>query len=270
MSKLPPISSNTSETRLNDLYTDYIKTYSTHDLLKNGLTSIDPHHYNKITKYANWLKDIIILTENIPICVSISAREKKGDVNHPLVYVNKAFEETTGYSRSEIMGKNCNFLQQYSNHGIVINNSETNAKIQLSTCLSKGEECKVLITNYKKDGTSFRNLLYLFPIKYGSGEICYYIGIQCDVTNPNTPYNYIMLVDDLMSVLPKTINMNEEVTVTSYLENMIESIGIYKDIEQEYKPIRPLKTTKRSIHHRRDSILIPISNTISTMIDEAT
>ena len=263
--KLPPINvnntnNNNCEDRLNELYVDYIKSYSTHDLLKNGLTSIETTHYNKITKYASWLNEVIIMTENIPICVSISSHEKTENVNYPLVYVNKAFEETTGYPRDEIVGKNCKFLQKKyheSNNDIENNNNEINAISQMTTSLSKGENCKVLITNYKKDGTSFRNLLNLFPIKYKSGEICYYIGIQCDVTNPKTPYNYIMLVDDLMSILPKIIDADDNTTVSRYLENMIESIGIYKDIEHEYKPTKPMKTTKRSISHRRDSILIP-------------
>jgi PAS domain S-box-containing protein len=251
-----------SEMRLNDLYTDYVKTYSTYDLLKNGLTSIDTNQYSEITKYAKWLKDIIIMTENIPICVSIASRKPQNSINYPLVYVNKAFEETTQYSREEIVGKNCNFLQKNVHNPLseLMSNNEINTKMHMAQVLAKGDDCKVLITNYKKDGSIFRNLLHLFPIKYKSGEICYYMGIQCDVTNPETPYNYIMLVDDLMTIMPRIIDDDQDISVNSYIENMIESIGIYKEIE-EYKPTRPLTTTKRSINHRRHSILVASKTT---------
>ena len=90
------------------------------------------------------------------------------------------------------------------------------------------------------------------------------MGIQCDVTNPNTPYNYIMLVDDIMSIIPRVIDDEKDVSVNSYIENMIETIGIYKEVEEEYKPKKPLVTTKRSIApHRRHSILIPNVSTNS-------
>ena len=31
--------------------------------------------------------------------------------NSPLLYVNKAFERLTGYTRNEVMGKDCRYLQ---------------------------------------------------------------------------------------------------------------------------------------------------------------
>jgi PAS domain-containing protein len=32
-------------------------------------------------------------------------------VDMPLIYVNEAFQETTGYLSSEVLGRNCHFLQ---------------------------------------------------------------------------------------------------------------------------------------------------------------
>lgn len=239
------------ENRLNNLYCDYLKDQSLHELLVNGLNSIDSTEYNKLTKYARWLRDVIVMVEDIPISVSISSRETKNSVTYPLVYVNKAFENMTGYTRNEIVGKNCNFLQSRTTES----ESENKAKKEMSRLLADGHICKILITNYKKGNIQFRNLISLFPISYKSGDICYYMGIQCDLSDPNTPYNYIMLVDDLVSIIPKIID-DEDNNVNFNIENIIESIGIYKEIEGQFTPQRPIKHTKRSFPHRRSSIFI--------------
>jgi len=170
-----------SEKRLNELYATYLRDQSIHELLVDGLNSIESNEYKNITKYAKWLRDIIIMVENIPISVSISSRESKNNITHPLVYVNKAFENMTQYSRKEVIGKNCNFLQ-----GSQIE-QEKNTLKEMAKMLETGKSCKILISNYKKDKSYFRNLLSLFPITYKSGEICYYMGLQCNISDPLTP-----------------------------------------------------------------------------------
>lgn len=251
------------EKRLDELYSEYLNNQTVHELLINGLNSIEKNEYTILTKYAHWLRDVIITVENIPISVSISSCKQTNNIHYPLVYVNKAFEHMTKYKRDDIIGQNCNFLQTFKN------DMENNAREEMKKTLSSGNSCKILITNYKKDGSSFRNLLSLFPIKYKHGETCYYMGIQCDVSDPNTPYNYIMLVDDLMSILPKVID-EEDNKVSSYIENMIESIGIYKEIEGSFKLHRPPTSTKRSFPHRRSSIFIrtPIHSVCESTEDE--
>ncbi|KAJ1406442.1 hypothetical protein B484DRAFT_354062, partial [Ochromonadaceae sp. CCMP2298] len=55
----------------------------------------------------------------------------------PLVYVNKRFETTTGYSREEIVGKNCKFLQS--------DKSEPSQIKKLSRSLKSAKPVKVRI-----------------------------------------------------------------------------------------------------------------------------
>ena len=57
-----------------------------------------------------WFNRMIKIVENIPLCVTIS-NAKKNIMGFPLLYVNKHFENMTGYKREDIIGKNCNFLQ---------------------------------------------------------------------------------------------------------------------------------------------------------------
>lgn len=200
--------------RLDDLYRNYLSESSPDEILVDGLRSIDVEEYKEITRHAKWLKEFIGMVENLPISVSVASRKSRKGVSHPLIYVNKQFERTTKYSRREIMGKNCRFLQ-----GPL---SEASASRALRETLSLGGSCKVLITNYRKDGSSFRNLLSMFPIKY-SDEVCYYVGIQTDLTDPSTPYNYIMLVDDLSKIIVPVIDGDQR--VRPKFQEIIEKCG---------------------------------------------
>jgi diguanylate cyclase (GGDEF)-like protein/PAS domain S-box-containing protein len=92
----------------------------------------------------------------------------------PLVYVNQAFCEMTGYRPEEILGRSCKFLQ----------GSETNAEsLELvRNALSTGQRCTVVLENYRKDGTPFWNELSLTPLPDETGKLAYFIGVQHDVT----------------------------------------------------------------------------------------
>lgn len=235
------------EDRLNEFYDKHLPIslgLSTHDILCSGLTSIDNEAYGTITNHAKWLSQVIILVEKIPICVSIAEYGKRGEIYNPLVYVNRYFETTTQYLRSEIVGKNCNFLQ----NGKCF--QEENDTIQeIRNIIQKGETKNFLISNYKKDGTIFRNLLKLVPIKYKSGEICYFMGFQTDLCDPNVPYNYILLLEDLACLIPKEIDTEEnEYNIPLHFSNMIELIGTFKS----EPPVNVLDKKP----HRRSSIFV--------------
>lgn len=93
--------------------------------------------------------------------------------DQPLIFVNQSFERMTGYKRSEVIGKNCRFLQGKSNN-----------QPQLSIirqAMKSHKSCRVILRNYKKDGTLFWNELSLAPIS-NNGELAYYVGVQKDVT----------------------------------------------------------------------------------------
>ncbi len=91
----------------------------------------------------------------------------------PLTYVNPAFEQLTGYSADFSVGKNCRFLQ----------GPDTDQKQvdKLRAAIKTGEACKVILLNYKKDGTKFWNELSISPIEE-NGKVVGFVGIQDDIT----------------------------------------------------------------------------------------
>jgi len=124
-----------------------------------------------------WFKKVISIAENLPICITISSA-KKQHFGFPLIYVNKHFELTTGYMRNNIIGTNCKFLQP----SIPILKEETQYQL-LTACLSQAIPTSVIITNVKKDGSPFYNLLSLKPVIDADSNYLYNIGIQTEITN---------------------------------------------------------------------------------------
>lgn len=92
----------------------------------------------------------------------------------PLIYANAAFERMTGYSRAEVLGRNCRFLQgdltDQPGLGIIRN------------ALARGTDCTAVVTNFRRNGESFKNRLKLRTLRTNNGDISYIIGIQLDVT----------------------------------------------------------------------------------------
>jgi len=100
------------------------------------------------------------------------------DVNqpdHPLIFVNKAFEKITGYSSEEAINRNCRFLQ---------GNQKKQRNIEvIREAIKNGKSCVVTLRNYRKDGSLFWNELSIYPEYDTQGKLTYYIGILKDVTD---------------------------------------------------------------------------------------
>lgn len=115
---------------------------------------------DKVLVSTSWLTGLLASIESLPVCVSLAAASENMR-GFPLIYVNAAFEATTGYDRCEIIGQNCRFLQMGKEEGHV---AEKDSIARLTEALKDAKPVKVAITNFRKDGTPFRNLLAMKPI----------------------------------------------------------------------------------------------------------
>ena len=95
--------------------------------------------------------------------------------DNPIVWVNDYFCEFTGYGRSEVLGRNCRFLQG--------DESDQEAVRELREGIRAGDDVHVLLRNYKKDGTLFHNDLFVSPVRDGPGDpVRYFVGVQNDLS----------------------------------------------------------------------------------------
>lgn len=84
----------------------------------------------------------------------------------PVVYVNHAFEQLTGYRSSELQGRSLGLLQQGEDaqEGLTL----------IRAALREGIACRTVLRNYKKDGTPFINELQLLPIRDQQGKLTHF------------------------------------------------------------------------------------------------
>ena len=92
----------------------------------------------------------------------------------PIVYVNPAFERTTGYAAEEVLGRNCRFLQR--------EDRDQPALRELRAAVYEGRHCTVVLRNYRKDGTLFWNELSIYPVRDEDGRMTNFVGVQNNVT----------------------------------------------------------------------------------------
>jgi PAS domain S-box-containing protein/diguanylate cyclase (GGDEF)-like protein len=96
------------------------------------------------------------------------------DPNLPLIHANRAFETITGYSRDEVIGKNCRYLQGSDRQQPEI------AKMQ--EAIAELKPIAVTLRNYRKDGRVFWNSIRLFPLS-SPDNMTYIVGFIRDVTD---------------------------------------------------------------------------------------
>lgn len=95
--------------------------------------------------------------------------------DNPIIFANQAFLDLTGYDRDEVIGRNCRFLQGPDSDPEVP--KAIGAALRSPQGAFRGD-----ILNYRKDGTTFWNALFISPVVDDSGEIVYFFGSQHDVT----------------------------------------------------------------------------------------
>ena len=94
--------------------------------------------------------------------------------DNPLVYVNRAFEVTTGYAASEVLGRNCRFLQG--------DQTDPEAVGELRRALAERRSATVTLLNLRRDGSSFWNEVSVSPVLDLDGRLTHFVGVQQDVT----------------------------------------------------------------------------------------
>jgi PAS domain S-box-containing protein len=92
----------------------------------------------------------------------------------PMIAVNQAFADLTGYDPVDITGHNCRFLQGPK--------TDPSSPRRIRACLDAGQGCVEWIVNYRRNGSEFWNLLFISPVYSADGTLLFYFGNQLDIT----------------------------------------------------------------------------------------
>jgi len=92
----------------------------------------------------------------------------------PMMYVNTAFAQMTGYARDELIGRNCRLLQGEQ--------TEAAELARLIEAIRVGVPVGMHLTNYRKDGAPFVNDVSLHPVFTEDGLYRYNVGVLWDLT----------------------------------------------------------------------------------------
>ncbi len=131
----------------------------------------------------------------------------------PVILCNDPFLKLTGYTRDEVIGRNCRFLQG--------RNTDPKARARLRTAIIDHREALVPITNYRKDGTEFENYVFLLPIFDSNQNLLYMLGSQCDITTSRlmlTPMEHAQLLEEGIELTSPALATDEQLRIMKRTE----------------------------------------------------
>lgn len=144
------------------LSTQHLEGPSTARLLRLILDSA------RIASYSRLLAAAV---EGAPVAYAI-ADALQADM--PLVYVNEYFVSLTGYEPSDVIGRNCRFLQGPD--------TDSRDVDRIREAIRRAQPLYIELVNYRKDGQPFWNGMLLRPIRALSGAITHFVATLRDMT----------------------------------------------------------------------------------------
>ena len=114
-----------------------------------------------------WQRLVENSPEGIVVCDATAA-------DHPVLFVNNAFAQLCGYPVTTLMGSNLRILQG--------TDRDQDGRVRLAEALQKGLPARVLVRNYRPDGSLFWNECVVQPVRSGKGELTHFIGYHRDAS----------------------------------------------------------------------------------------
>ncbi|KAG6006201.1 hypothetical protein E4U21_007240 [Claviceps maximensis] len=107
--------------------------------------------------------------------------------DQPIVYATDAFCDLTGYSKSEILGRNCRFLQspnqtRKGNSPVAPNSHNKTATSRMREAVDGRTEIQLNVVNYRKNGQEFTNCISIIPLTLDDSGYQYAVGFAVEVS----------------------------------------------------------------------------------------
>nr|AML79514.1 putative LOV domain-containing protein [Antirrhinum braun-blanquetii] len=169
--------------------------------------------------------------------------------DNPIIFASDSFLELTEYSREEILGRNCRFLQGPETDPATVK--------KIRAAIDNQTEVTVQLINYTKSGKKFWNLFHLQPMRDQKGEVQYFIGVQLDGSEH---------VEPLHNCIPEATAQESAKLVKETALNVDDAVRELPDANK--KPEDLWVNHSKVVHpkpHRRES---PSWKAISKLLDD--
>ncbi|MBU8977864.1 PAS domain-containing protein [Lysobacter sp. MMG2] len=154
--------------------------------------------------------------------------------DNPVLYVNDAFLRMSGHAREEVLGRNCRFLQGPD--------TDPAAVADIAAAIREDREFVTEILNYRKDGSTFWNLLHISPVREADGSASCLFGYQRDVTRRKEMEDALQQCLRLEALGKLTGGIAHE------FNNLLQVIGTTLDI-LEVDVMQSPELSSRSLRH---------------------
>lgn len=175
----------------------------------------------------------------------------------PIVDVNPAFEQVTGYSTEYVLGRNCRFLQG--------SGSDPEAVTRIRIALEDARNYTEVLLNYRRDGTPFWNEINVSPVYDREGSLTHFIGLQQDVTRRERANRQLQLLGrtsdmigsgdptgDILKSIPDAMVPDFSDYCTVHLQTEDEPIAWLSTVGVDPTVAREIERLECSMPHRLD------------------
>ncbi|KAI9255557.1 hypothetical protein BY458DRAFT_519971 [Sporodiniella umbellata] len=143
----------------------------------------------------------------------------------PVVYCSPGFEKLTGYHQSEIISRNCRFLQSPDGQvtgGSRRQHTDNQVVYYLKCQLDQYKEHQASIINYKKNAQPFVNLVTVVPLFDPTGQVEFFVGLQVDlVEQPNSILERMQNGTYLVNYNPPLLKQDIELIEDDYFQDTL-------------------------------------------------
>ncbi|MDR0210503.1 MAG: PAS domain-containing protein [Pseudomonas putida] len=162
--------------------------------------------------------------------------------DNPIIFANQAFLDMTGYTSAEIVGRNCRFLQGPDTDREVVDS--------IRDAVEGRYDFTTEVLNYRKDGSSFWNALFISPIFNEAGELIYFFASQLDVSRRRDAEDALHQSQKMEALGQLTGGIAHD------FNNLLQVMGGYIDLIRSAaeKPEPDLDRIRRSTLHARSAV----------------
>ncbi len=171
----------------------------------------------------------------------IIVTDSKGDIE----FVNKSFENITGYNKNDVLGKKPLILKSGKQNIIFYNN--------LWNTISNGNTWRGVITNRKKNGELYTEKATIFPVKDTKGNITNYAAVMYDISKDIEIEKKLLQSQKLETIGQLTGGISHD------FNNLLTVISGYAEIERSLCDIN-------SNSYKSLSSILKASNQASSLI----